>query len=103
MLQEYIPEHGSKRPPRPLEKRKLRGIFLISRPPLLTRRGLCLPDSCAFFHSSIDCAYSSNWHGMQFCNTLRTGGKSSPKGFDGPFGNGQSVEATCTRQQKAFY
>src|SRR5205823_13209651 len=28
------------RPPRPLHQRRLRGIFLMSRPPLLTRRGI---------------------------------------------------------------
>jgi hypothetical protein len=29
------------RPPRPLQVKWLRTIFLMSRPPLLTRRGLC--------------------------------------------------------------
>src|SRR5262245_30462333 len=31
------------RPPRPLQTRRLRGIFLMSRPPLLTRRGIRYP------------------------------------------------------------
>src|SRR5437879_3024277 len=37
------------RPPRPLHQRLLRAIFLMSRPPLLKRRGICPRTTCRQF------------------------------------------------------
>src|SRR2546430_7317906 len=38
VFQNAFRSRSCERPPRPLHQRKLRGIFLMSRPPLLTRR-----------------------------------------------------------------
>src|SRR5437870_6329382 len=40
------------RPPRPLHERWLRAIFLMSRPPLLTRRGM-RPTDISSIHSHV--------------------------------------------------